>query len=118
MSKSDLVGISSSFLCLLHCLALPILISMGYIFNFSLPEHWHGVDYIFITLGLIAAWTAARKTSSRTLKLGFGLTILIFSFSVLLHEQWYWMIYLSVSASLILIILHSIRWRYQHQCRV
>jgi len=116
MSKSDLLGISSSLLCLLHCLAFPVILSGGYLFNYSLQGHWHGTDYLFVMLGIVAVWASARKTSFRALKLAFWLTILVFSFSILFHDQWPGMIYISVSASLVLIALHIIHWRSHYRC--
>lgn len=118
MSKSDLLGISSSSLCLLHCLAFPLILSIGYLFNYTLTGHWHAMDYLFVVLGVAAVWASARKTSFPMLKLGFWLTILVFSFSILFHDQWSWMIYVSASASLVLIALHILHWRSHYKCSV
>src|SRR5690554_582520 len=110
MSNSDILGVCSSLLCLLHCLAFPLFLSAGYLLNHSSGGHWHGMDYLFVLLGLIAAWASGRKTASRGLKLGFWLTISVFSLSVSLHDRWFWMIYVSALASLILIALHVVHW--------
>ena len=118
MSKSDLLGVSSSILCLLHCLAFPVILSTGYLYNYSLSGHWHGMDYLFVALGLVAVWASARKTSFPGLKLAFWLTISVFSLSILFHDQWSWMIYISVCASLVLIALHIIHWRSHYKCNM
>src|SRR5690554_3400674 len=80
ISKSHLLALSSSSLWLLHCLALPLILPGGYLFNYSLQSHWHGTDYLVVMLGILAVWASARKTSFRALKLAFWLTILVFSF--------------------------------------
>src|SRR5690606_25238618 len=116
MSKSDLLGISSSLLCLLHCLAFPVMLSAGYLFNYSLQGHWHGTDYLFVVLGLVAVWASARKTSFLALKLAFWLAILVLSLLILFHGQWSGMIYISVSDSLLLFVLHIIHCRSQYKC--
>lgn len=116
MSKSDLIGISSSILCLLHCLAFPLILSAGYLFNYSISGHWHGLDYLFVLLGMVAAWASARRTSIPALKLAFWITIFIFSLSILFHGLWTGMIYLSVAASLVLISLHVAHWRSYLNC--
>jgi hypothetical protein len=114
MSKSDLIGISSSILCLLHCLALPLILSMGYLFNHSVSGHWHSLDYLFILMGTVAAWVSARRTSLPALKLAFWIAIFIFSLSILLHDLWSGMIYLSIATSFVLIGLHIYHWK-SHQ---
>lgn len=118
MSRSDLLGVSTSLLCLLHCLAFPVVLSTGYLFNYSLQGHWHGTDYIFVLLGMVAVWASARKTPFLALKLAFWLAILVFSLSILFHDRWSWMIYISTSASFVLIVLHILHWRSHYKCNV
>jgi hypothetical protein len=111
MSKSDFIGITSSTLCLLHCLAFPLLLSVGYLYNYSISGHWHTLDYLFVLSGTVAAWASARKASLPAIKLAFWITILIFSLSILFHDLWSGMIYLSVGTSFVLIALHTYHWR-------
>ncbi len=111
MFKSDFLGITSSILCLLHCLAFPVLLSVGYLFSFSISGHWHTLDYLFIVLGTVAAWASARKTPIPAIKLAFWITIFIFSLSILLHDLWAGMIYLSAGTSFLLIGLHTYHWK-------
>ena len=118
MSRSDLLGVSTSLLCLLHCLAFPVVLSTGYLFNYSLQGHWHGTDYIFVLLGMVAVWASARKTPFLALKLAFWLAILVFSLSILFHDRWSWMVYISTAASFVLIALHILHWRSHYKCNV
>src|SRR5690606_31507504 len=110
-SKSDVLGITSSILCLLHCLAFPVLLSLGYLFSFSAGGHWHVLDYLFVCLGTVAAWASARKTPFPAVKLAFWITVSVFSLSILFHDLWAGMFYLSAGTSVLLIILHSYHWR-------
>ncbi|HLT08729.1 MAG TPA: MerC domain-containing protein [Cyclobacteriaceae bacterium] len=117
MSKSDLLGISSSILCLIHCLAFPVILSAGYLLNYAQNGHWHGLDYLFIVLSMIAVWVSARKTTIPALKIAFWMAIFIFSASILCHDIWKGMIYISAATSLLLIALHLIHWRNHLKCQ-
>ena len=115
-TKSDFLGISTSFLCLIHCLAFPVLMSAGYIFNYSLSEHWHGLDYFFVLLGIVAVAISSKNSPIRSLKLAFWLTICVFSISILFHHSWHGMIYISTTASVILIVLHFVHYKLHVKC--
>jgi len=115
-ATSDFLGISTSIVCLIHCLAFPMLMSAGYIFNYSLSEHWHGLDYFFVLLGIVAVAISSKNTPFLTLKLGFWLTICVFSISILFHNSWDGMIYISTIASVILIILHFMHYKLHVKC--
>src|SRR5690606_4429921 len=86
--QSDLLGISASLLCILHCLALPFLISTGNVFLFTDATHWHGMDYLFIIFGLLAVYISAGKSSASSIKLGFWMFFSVFTLSVLFHDSW------------------------------
>src|SRR5690554_3397812 len=94
-AKSDFLGISASLLCILHCLALPVLVSVENVFLFADTGHWHGMDYLFIALGILAVIISSRNTNIYSIKLGLWLVISIFSVSILLHKTWPLMIYIS-----------------------
>lgn len=111
LSHSDFLGIVSSFVCLVHCLAFPLMLSAGYLFSFLGSGHWHSLDYLFVGLGTIAAGISARRSAVPAIKLAFWITIFIFSLSILLHDLWIGMVYLSVGASIMLIFLHGYHWR-------
>src|SRR5690606_41552005 len=86
VSKSDLLGISSSILCLIHCLAFPVILSAGYLLNYAQNGHWHGLDYLFIVLSMIAVWVSAWTTTIPALKIAFWLALFIFSSSILSYD--------------------------------
>ena len=109
--KSDIVGISASFACIVHCLAAPALVSLGYVFNFSLVGQWHWLDYIFIGLAVVAVYFSTKNTRSTLLKIMFWVFAFLFSGSILLHELVPGLELVTLGSSLVLIFLHFLRLR-------
>jgi len=110
--KSDIVGISASFACIVHCLAAPALVSLGYVFNFSLVGQWHWLDYVFIVLAVIAVYFSSKNSASRILKILFWTFASLFSVSILLHEWVDGMEIITLGSSLVLIFLHFVRLKF------
>lgn len=109
--KSDLIGISASIACIIHCLAAPALVSLGYVFNITIVGQWHLLDYFFIALAVAAVYLSARNTPSLILKSLFWVFVSIFSASILLHERIEGLEMITLASSLVLIFLHFFRLR-------
>ena len=70
--NSDWIGISSSILCLIHCLILPI----AFVTGSSLITHKHldlfginfNIDYIFGVISLFAAYYSSRHAHKKYIK--------------------------------------------------
>jgi hypothetical protein len=90
----------------------PVLIALSY-FSVSMEvfEHWHALDYIFIGLSFFAVRYAVSRTSKNTMKTAFWATFLVFSAALLAHEALPWMLLVSLTASLVLMVLHLINYR-------
>lgn len=121
--SADMLGISASVLCMIHCLAFPVMISLGYLVNFSddhdhSHEHWHWMDYFFVILAVWAVYNAAKNTHSMRIKIALWIAVFIFSIAILLHELNPYMIVISIAASLILLIIHIINWKYHKRCKI
>lgn len=58
-SRTDVLGLGSSLLCLLHCLAVPVLVGF---FSAVPGNNWHQLDYLFLALALVAAVGTTRRT--------------------------------------------------------
>lgn len=121
--SADMLGISASVLCMIHCLAFPVMISLGYLVNFSddhdhSHEHWHWMDYFFVILAVWAVYNAAKNTHSMRIKIALWIAVFIFSIAILLHELNLYMIVISIAASLILLIIHIINWKYHKRCKI
>ncbi len=121
-SKSaDLLGISASVLCMIHCMVFPVMVSMGYVFRQAEEidhEHWHFLDYVFIALAVLAVVNAAKNTNSDGIKIALWIAVSIFSIGVMLHEYAPWMLVISVSASVALLIIHILNWKRHKKCNV
>ena len=69
--NSDNLGIISSSLCFMHCLATPfIYMSFASLFNLNefLSFSWKGINLIFIVFSLIAVNRSTKKTTSKIIK--------------------------------------------------
>lgn len=65
-SKSDLIGASTSALCLIHCLATPILfVAQAGLSNHgeSHPQWWGFLDILFLVISYFAVWWSGTTTS-------------------------------------------------------
>jgi MerC mercury resistance protein len=113
-TTSDKIGITASILCLIHCLALPILFTVSadtlHLVNHEMPI----IDYIFAGVALVAAYLSARKTTNTKVKIAFGVGWAFFILGVLLHDNPYLFILLHIG-SIILIITHL---KNIHSCRI
>lgn len=73
----DTVGLSAAFLCLVHCLAFPLLMVLP-----LASEHNPYIDLGFLIIGIIVVFQITRKMDSGWLKWLFWLSIIIISISV------------------------------------
>ena len=112
---ADYLGISSATICLIHCLATPILLSMG----ISVHEHheghehgWmlllaHGWDFVFLGFGFLAVFWSSRHTFHLGRKLLLWASFLFLAAAVLMEEHGATFQYLTYIASLALIATHA-----------
>lgn len=106
---ADVLGISSSLLCIIHCLLLPALLLVG-----NLTDHWHSIDYLFIFLAGVAVYFSARHLRQSFVRVGLWASWLSFSVAILLHEQYAEALYVSLAASLSLAFFHVLSYREKH----
>ena len=88
--KADLVGISGSVLCLVHCLLSPALL-LGSSLASEHTHHVHGaafaqLDWVFIVINGLAVYYATKGHSSSPLRLFMWFSFGIFAISLLLEE--------------------------------
>lgn len=109
--KSDYFGALASFLCLLHCIATPLI----YVVNVkslccqvSSPFWWKSLDYIFLFISFLAIYWSMKNTNRTWVKYGFIISWLVLCF-IVVNEKFLW-IHLSeysiYTPSLSLIVLH------------
>jgi len=104
-TTSDKIGITASILCLIHCLAIPILFTVSADTLHLVDHEMPIVDYIFALVALVAAYLSGRKTTNPKIKLAFGIGWALFILGVLLHDNPYLFALLHIG-SIILIATH------------
>jgi len=112
ISSSDVLGITASGLCAIHCaitplifVAKPILENTSTIHSHS---HWWALfDLLFMVLSLFAVYYSSKQASSKTMKWLFWLAWMIFTvglFFEFIHVQFgIWLMYFG---SISLIVIH------------
>lgn len=110
---SDYLGISSATICLIHCLATPVLMSMGVsVHDHAGHDHgWmmllsHSWDFLFLGIGLFAVAFSARHTSNKSRKALLWGSYLFLVCAVMLEHVGPIFQYLTYGASLALIATH------------
>ncbi len=122
---ADLTGLALSFTCLLHCLALPLLLLLAPAFSrwIALPE---GVHAAILLLALPAAaiamrdgWRRHRRVTPAMLAV-IGLVLLALGLAA--HEGWIAAAdpeaadrLLTSAGALTLAAAHLINWRWRHR---
>ncbi|MDX2302563.1 MAG: MerC domain-containing protein [Microscillaceae bacterium] len=115
--NSDKIGMISSFLCLVHCLTVPVLLSFQPVLAEFITEDLFYLEYIFLALSFVAVYYSARNASF-FIKVSFGIVLTVFSVSLLLEHHLDWMRYLTYLGSLGLIVTHLINYYRCRQCEV
>lgn len=115
---SDLLGMVSAGLCLIHCIVLPIFLLSATFSTGLLSHNWHWLDYIFIMLALVAVYFSAKRVSNLYIRIGMWLSVFIFGVALLAHEISEYAQYISIAASLTLMLLHFVNIRHCHRCNV
>lgn len=114
----DRAGIAMSFLCLVHCLALPVLIALlpALASVLAVPEQFHLVMVCFAApTSAIALWTGrARHRASWPVVLG-GCGIALLFVGAVLVEGWS-EVALTVAGSLALAGAHLVNWSKRAAC--
>jgi hypothetical protein len=64
-NKSDIVGMLASGLCMIHCLATPLIfvVQVSATCYEKGPWWWKMIDYAFLVISIIAIYYSAKKTS-------------------------------------------------------
>lgn len=111
ISWPDVIGIVSSSLCLVHCLAMPILIATGIGF---LAYEW--LTYVFLLVSFLSIYKASKNLKS--LFIG---GLLWFSFfglllSTFFHDLNEWVHYLNYFFALTIVLGHILNMKYCKHC--
>lgn len=91
---ADGVGITSSALCLVHCMAMPALLSAG-VFSNELP--W--LKYVFIVVAFCSITASIKETTSFKIAALLWASFWVFTFSLLFENKWHPLEYTGLLAS-------------------
>ena len=119
-SFSDYLGITSALICLLHCLAAPVLMGWGVLAHSHGENFWldHSWDYVFLGLGLIAVWFSSEHTHQKFLKVLLWITFGLLCGTVFLGHSYPVFQVLAFAASLGLIFAHLLNLKETLKRRV
>lgn len=115
----DRLGIGASVVCLVHCLAMPFLLTGAAAWGARGHEAFHiGVALVSIPLALVAAWPGYREHRDRGVLalLGGGIALLVLSF--VLHDRLGVVAHTALTAagSVALIAGHLRNYRLRPRC--
>ncbi len=110
---TDITGIVSSFACVVHCLAAPLLMALGAGFLAYPP-----LKYLFIIIAFAAIYETTYHEVPRKVAITLWLSFWVMLFSLLLEERYPWLEYTGYLASFGIIVGHIMNIRYCKQCKV
>ena len=116
-SKSDIIGMAASSLCLLHCLATPFLFiahASTIAVETAHPWWWGGLDIMFLAISFFAVYWSTRTTSSRWMKYALWISLIMLSLIILNEKFAFWHIVEEAIyiPSMALVFLHIYNRRY------
>jgi len=124
---ADQIGISGSFLCVIHCTVLPLLGIVGTGAASGSHDHSHffiGDDILFAIIGVTAAYFAAKNSKQKLIKILFWVFSIGFSVSLIISElshSYSWLIYFTHFCAVGLIGTHGFHFfkmRKEVQCQL
>ncbi|RYF73868.1 MAG: MerC domain-containing protein [Cytophagaceae bacterium] len=111
--KADYIGITGSVLCLIHCLAAPVLVMTSNLFrNDTLRAGFLSLDYVFIAVNIVAVYFAARNHTSSAIRTALWSFLFLFAVGLLLEDVSPVFEYLAYAASTGLVISHLFNLRH------
>lgn len=120
-TKSDVIGSTASFLCLIHCIATPFLfVAQAEILGHgeSHPMWWGLLDVVFLVISYFAVWWSGQTTTRSWIRKALWiswilLAIIVMNEKLAVVELPEAVIYLPAIS---LIVLHLYNRKYCSQC--
>lgn len=114
--KSDILGMISSGLCLIHCLAGPVLVLMGY--TFIEPDGWHLWDILFLGISAWAVYSVTKGHSQRWIKRGLYISVATLSVAIFFSHENVFFTTVSWMSAASLVLFHYFNLRHIRNCKV
>ena len=111
INKADLIGILSSSICLVHCVATPLLIAFGAGFITN-PIF----KYLFLIISFVSIFKATENITSKKISLLLWISFWGFLFSTLFQEEYEWLHYSGYLFAILIIIGHILNIKHCREC--
>jgi hypothetical protein len=108
---ADILGICSSAICFVHCIASPLLLAIGLLKN-DLP--W--LKYVFLVIAFLSVFTAIRDTTPGKVAVFLWASFWVFTFSLLFESKWEVLEDTGILSSLAIITGHIINIKSCRRC--
>lgn len=110
INKADFIGIVSSSLCLVHCIATPLLIAFGAGFIAN-PIF----KYLFLIISFASIFKATENVNNTKIAMFLWASFWGFLFSTLLQEEYEWLHYSGYFFAILIIVGHLLNIKYCKQ---
>lgn len=91
-TKADLIGAIVSIICLVHCLASPLLFFSFMVTtsqsNLVIPSWWELIDYVLLGISLIAILYSSKTSSKKWVQYTLGISWIVLGL-VILNEKFH-----------------------------
>ena len=111
INKADLIGILSSSICLVHCVATPLLLAFGASFITN-PFF----KYLFLIISFVSIFKATENITSKKISLLLWISFWGFLFSTLFQEEYEWLHYSGYLFAILIIIGHILNIKHCREC--
>lgn len=111
INKADFIGIISSTLCLMHCIATPLLIAFGA--GFITNPFF---KYLFLIISFLSIFKATENITSKKISLLLWISFWGFLFSTLFQEEYEWLHYSGYLFAILIIIGHVLNIKQCREC--
>ena len=111
--KADYIGIAGSILCIIHCLAAPMLVVTSNLLRTdqTLQAGFLSLDYAFIGINIVAVYFATRHHSTPTIRVALWSFLTLFGIGLLLEDVSPVFEYMAYAASAGLVFSHLLNLR-------
>ncbi|MBK6977405.1 MAG: MerC domain-containing protein [Cytophagaceae bacterium] len=110
--KSDILGISSASLCVVHCLFTPVL--MAILSSFS---WWHELSLFFLVISFYSAYETTRHNEFNKFQTIIWLSFILLTTCIIFEEDYNILHEVSYLASFGLIMGHILNIRHCQKCK-
>ncbi|MAR30539.1 MAG: hypothetical protein CMG24_06410 [Candidatus Marinimicrobia bacterium] len=95
LPKSDFIGVLSSGLCMIHCIATPfffVAATCSATCCSTAPEWWRWIDYTFLIISFVAVYHSTKSSNSQFIKYALWMSwVGLFLFLLNARFEWFYL---------------------------